>query len=256
MCTLFPNIDVLLDDASSSDPISRKDSLAFTSSDTSSHLPSRSDTIQIDIVQDSTPGCGGKIWEAAGILCRYVLLKASCDPGCFEGKRVLELGAGTGIVGICLAKAVGFQQSSSVDEDDQENRCVMGANRVEIVKSSVKSEECNRGLKQLVLTDLGILCPLMEKNVEANDMKKELHRNFIQVQALPWGVKPCPVRNHDVVLISDCVYLEACFEPLIDTLKDLVTHDTICWMSYKRRRRAEKRFFAMLRKHFNVEQVQ
>ena len=45
-------------------------------------------------------GIGGKVWDAALTLVRYLRAERST---LLEGRRVLELGAGTGIVGMCCA---------------------------------------------------------------------------------------------------------------------------------------------------------
>eukprot|EP00741_Cyanophora_paradoxa_P014597 tig00020812_g14077.t1 len=48
-------------------------------------------------------GPGGRLWEGAVRLARYVEELARARPGCLIGKHVLELGAGTGLCGIAAA---------------------------------------------------------------------------------------------------------------------------------------------------------
>ena len=43
-------------------------------------------------------GTGGRVWPAAGALCRYLAAE-----DCARGKRVVELGCGTGAVGCYVA---------------------------------------------------------------------------------------------------------------------------------------------------------
>ena len=55
----------------------------------------------IDICEDSSGGCGGKAWEAADVLLAHLDWKG---PDWLKSKkRIIELGAGTGIVGIGVA---------------------------------------------------------------------------------------------------------------------------------------------------------
>lgn len=59
----------------------------------------------IELAQDLSGGCGGKIWEAAGVMVDYMLWKQNQTQGLFlQGKKVLELGSGTGLVGLAVAK--------------------------------------------------------------------------------------------------------------------------------------------------------
>lgn len=61
----------------------------------------------------------------------------------------------------------------------------------------------------------------------------------------------------DVVLAADCVYLEAAFPLLEKTLLDLtdVKNPPVILMSYKKRRKADARFFKAMRKHFKFHEV-
>lgn len=61
--------------------------------------------------------------------------------------------------------------------------------------------------------------------------------------------------NVDVILASDCVYLEIAFIPLIETLLALSTKDTLIYLAYKKRRKADKRFFQLAKKKFEFTEV-
>ncbi|KAF5370036.1 hypothetical protein D9758_001342 [Tetrapyrgos nigripes] len=56
--------------------------------------------ISVTLLVDATPGCGGIVWPAGQILSNY-LVRKGCDH--LEGKNVLELGSGTGLVGLVAA---------------------------------------------------------------------------------------------------------------------------------------------------------
>ncbi|KAL3894515.1 MAG: hypothetical protein SGCHY_005229 [Lobulomycetales sp.] len=137
--------------------------------------------------------------------------------------KVLELGSGTGIVGIWLQK---FLEKLNPDP----------------------------WVVDITVTDLEIFVPLMKENAALNGIV----RDSFHVAALPWGT---PYRNDarlaspTLVLLSDCVYNEALFDPLIQTLREVVTGDAICWMSYKKRWKREKRFFIALKKYFFVRVI-
>ncbi|KAI8841378.1 putative methyltransferase-domain-containing protein [Chytridium lagenaria] len=93
-----------------------------------------------------------------------------------------------------------------------------------------------------------------EVNVEMNLTAEEQKR--VKVEKLKWG-EPIPASclPCDLILAADCVYLESAFDPLIETLLALSTPSTVILIVSKRRRKADKRFFVKLRKHFKVEEV-
>jgi len=77
--------------------------------------------------------CGGHLWRCATILLKYFENEKLFPKRFFEGKRILEVGAGTGLVGIALSK--------------------IGA--------------------IVTLTDLQFLLPLMNENIHLNNLSPE-----------------------------------------------------------------------------------
>lgn len=62
-------------------------------------------TEPILLSQDLSGGCGGKIWECANILIEYLIWKKKeQDQDLFKDKTIVEIGAGTGLVGLTVAK--------------------------------------------------------------------------------------------------------------------------------------------------------
>jgi hypothetical protein len=61
-------------------------------------------TAPILLSQDLSGGCGGKIWECANVLIEYLVWKRSQESTLFRDKTLVELGAGTGLVGLAIAK--------------------------------------------------------------------------------------------------------------------------------------------------------
>ncbi|SCV00886.1 LAME_0G12640g1_1 [Lachancea meyersii CBS 8951] len=176
-------------------------------------------------------GCGGKVWAAGELLCEYLIDKSDSDgflslssqtlkaKGLYT--NILELGSGTGLVGICagfLARSRNIQARIST-------------------------------------TDIDNLIELMSTNTKLNGLEK-----FVFPETLMWGEPLNPKfeadasNNIDLVLAADCVYLEAAFLLLEKTLLDLTEgeHPPTVLMSYTKRRKADKVFFRHIRKHFEV----
>ncbi|GMK54392.1 hypothetical protein CspeluHIS016_0109780 [Cutaneotrichosporon spelunceum] len=163
---------------------------------------------------DAGPGCGGIAWPAGEVLTAYLAHRHARAPHHLHGKRVLELGSGTGLVGIAAAM---LEPSAEV-----------------------------------WVTDQAVLLDLMRANAVLNEV------NNVHVAELNWGEEIAGVPTEvDVVLAADCVYFEPAFPLLVRTLCDLAPvgkelEMLFCW---KKRRKADKRFFAMLKKHFDSEPV-
>jgi predicted nicotinamide N-methyase len=163
---------------------------------------------------DASPGCGGIVWPAGEVLSRYLIRR-----GRFNGKVILELGSGTGLVGLVAG--------------------LLGA--------------------QVYITDQSPLLDIMQKNVVINGLEDR-----VSVLELNWG-DPLPAvlpARIDMILAADCVYFEPAFPLLVQTLCDLcecrdseTTNPPEILFCYKKRRKADKRFFSLLKKHFDYPHV-
>ncbi|KAF7301547.1 Protein-lysine N-methyltransferase EFM6 [Mycena indigotica] len=132
-----------------------------------------------------------------------------------NGKTVIDLGSGTGLCGLLAAK--------------------LGATAF--------------------VTDQAPLLSVMQDNVELNQMSSSC-----LVAELNWGEPiPAKIPRADVILAADCVYFEPAFPLLVDTLCDLVDNDASnpqeILFCYKKRRKADKRFFTLLKKRFRWTEV-
>jgi len=129
-----------------------------------------------------------------------------------QGNNILELGSGTGLVGLVAG--------------------MLGAH--------------------VWITDQAPLLAIMSRNVEMNNLS---HRVF--VTELNWGEPlPSDLPRFDIVLAADCVYFEPAFPLLVQTLDELAARgDPEILFCYKKRRKADKRFFTMLKKKFNWTEV-
>jgi hypothetical protein len=57
--------------------------------------------INVKLLVDAGPGCGGIAWPAGEVLSQYLVHRG---PEFMQGRRVLELGSGTGLVGLVAAQ--------------------------------------------------------------------------------------------------------------------------------------------------------
>ncbi|KAH9950082.1 putative methyltransferase-domain-containing protein [Amylocystis lapponica] len=163
----------------------------------------------ITLAVDASPGCGGIAWPAGEVLSAYIAQHGSL----LKGKNVLELGSGTGLVGLVAG--------------------VLGA--------------------AVWITDQAPLLDIMRRNVEINNLALR-----VSVAELNWGEAiPQDIPRPDVILAADCVYFEPAFPLLVKTLADLVADDsTEVLFCYKKRRKADKRFFTLLKKEFTWTEVE
>lgn len=102
----------------------------------------------------------------------------------------------------------------------------------------------------------------MNENVKINNLPLSTGltgKDGVSVAELFWGGTNCePFKGNngiDYVIASDCIYLEAAFIPLINTLLDLSNEQTTIIISYQKRRKADKRFWNVAKKKFQIQQV-
>ncbi|KAI0052555.1 S-adenosyl-L-methionine-dependent methyltransferase [Auriscalpium vulgare] len=176
-------------------------------------VPHNRPDIALRLAVDAAPGCGGIAWPAGEVLARY--LARHRGPPSLAGARVLELGSGTGLVGLIAAR--------------------LGAH--------------------VWITDQPPLLPIMANNIRINDLAPQ-----VTAAELNWGEPlPCSIpQTFDFVLAADCVYFEPAFPLLVATLCALVPTSSPgpeVLFCYKKRRKADKRFFALLKKHFTWTDV-
>ncbi|KAJ3935601.1 MAG: putative methyltransferase-domain-containing protein [Lentinula lateritia] len=155
-----------------------------------------------------TYGIAGRVWEAAYILSIYLNPPSNLIFNtaflCEEKRksiRIIELGSGSGMVGINVALSLKLQLGD-----------------------------------RLVLTDLSEVCPLLESNLNAGCKDPNL-RDLIYVRPLAWGNSEHAnrIRSELVadqrpqcaplsrILCSDLVYFPELLAPLLRTLIDLTS---------------------------------
>lgn len=136
----------------------------------------------------------------------------------------VELGAGSGLVGLALALSLHRSKSPST----------------------------------IHLTDgVPAVLPLLTYNITLNFPSKSLS-SATQPALFPWGesIPPSIPKHPDVIVAADCVYFEPSFGPLVDTIEELIGEKTILWFCYKKRRRADREVVRNLMKRFVVDRVE
>ncbi|KAH6631189.1 putative methyltransferase-domain-containing protein [Chaetomium sp. MPI-SDFR-AT-0129] len=183
-------------------------------------------TIQVDFAgllseplqlhEDLASGCGGQLWPAGMVLAKHML---RYQRESLKSARILELGAGGGVVGLSVARG------------------------------------CTDLEHPLILSDMVEMEALMQHNISLNKLDEKA-----KARVLNWG-EPLPQEivdfKPDVILAADCVYFEPSFPLLMKTLHDLfaLTPTATVFFCYKKRRKADNKFFTAARKAFTVTEI-
>ncbi|KAK4645292.1 Protein-lysine N-methyltransferase efm6 [Podospora bellae-mahoneyi] len=166
--------------------------------------------------EDLSSGCGGQLWPAGMVLAKHML---HYHRDKLQTSRVLELGAGGGIVGLTIAKGCRIDQP-------------------------------------LYITDMIDMEPLMQHNIALNELDDRV-RGRILNWGEPLSQEIIDFKP-DTILAADCVYFEPAFPLLLQTLKDLLTlnHSAIVFFCFKKRRRADMQFLKSARRAFRVTELE
>ncbi|NWV18637.1 MT21A methyltransferase, partial [Origma solitaria] len=171
-------------------------------------------------------GVAAVVWDAAVVLCAYLEIEG-ID---LRDRSVIELGAGTGLLGIVVTLlGKGF-----------------------FVVSFKAIYNCSA---RVTITDRAAALEFLESNVQAN-LPPELRPRAV-VKELTWGkdLDNFPPGAFDFVLGADIVYLEETFPELLQTLEHLCSDQTVILLSCRIRYDRDLKFLKMLRDHFSVYEV-
>ncbi|PSR80942.1 putative methyltransferase-domain-containing protein [Coniella lustricola] len=172
-------------------------------------------TAPLKIHEDLASGCGGQTWPAGMVLARHMLRYHRHH---VQDARILEIGAGGGLVGLAVAKGCTLSQP-------------------------------------LYMTDQLEMLSLMEHNIVLNEVESRVKPLVLNWgEALPEEVvqfKP------DVILAADCVYFEPAFPLLLQTLKDLLAlcPSATVYFCFMKRRRADMHFLKNAKKAFTITEL-
>nr|XP_056717511.1 protein N-lysine methyltransferase METTL21A isoform X1 [Euleptes europaea] len=174
-------------------------------------------------------GVAAVVWDAAVVLCTY-LETGEVD---LRGRSVIELGAGTGLLGIVAALlAMKFAMTTFI--------CLtfifpLGAH--------------------VTITDREAALAFLKANVQAN-LPTDIQPRAI-VKELTWGqnLTSFSAGEYDFILGADIVYLEETFADLLQTLDHLCADHTVILLSCRLRYERDQNFLMMLKGFFSVREV-
>ncbi|KAM3585618.1 uncharacterized protein V6R79_022988 [Siganus canaliculatus] len=156
-------------------------------------------------------GVAAVVWDAAVVMCMYLELgKVE-----LKGKEVIELGAGTGLVGIVAA----------------------------LLEARV------------TITDRKPALEFLTANVKANLPADSQGSVVVSELTWGEGLERYPAGGYDVVLGADIVYLEDTFVPLLQTLEHLCSDTAVVLLACKIRYKRDTDFLSMLKQQFTVQEV-
>jgi len=173
------------------------------------------ETTSITIHQSEEPD--STLWDASVVLSRYL---CTLDSSLLAKKRVIELGAGCGLVGIIAA--------------------MQGADTV--------------------ITDMQEYIPLIQQNIDANQQYVVRNNGSAVATTLDWGnLEEIQTKFNppvDYILGSDIVYALQGFEDLVAAIKCLSSKDTQILIAYEHRwKDVEGYFLELVEKYFTVSKI-
>eukprot|EP01043_Picozoa_sp_COSAG02_P072065 COSAG02_NODE_13428_length_1396_cov_1.767155_1_plen_240_part_00 len=182
----------------------------------------RDDGPSLRIAQQFRGTTGPQVWDAGIVLLRF-LATAPIAAVLATHARVVELGSGTGVVGIAAAALGG----------------------------------------DVVMTDLPELLPLLQCNIALNAEVVASAQGSLSTTDLRWGESAVPqeLADPDLVLMSDCVFENASATLLVETLKQLCTQPGTTVLvaneqrEHPKNREAEAAFSSAAAAHFTIERV-
>jgi len=172
----------------------------------------------VEINQIECGDTGVVVWDSAIVLAKYLGLIADK----ISGKTAIELGSGTGAVGLC-ASALG---ANVIITDLEEN--------MEIMNHNIKA---NQGV---ISDDIeALILKWGDKSVIKN-LKLE--------------------RRNDFIFVADCVYYKESLVELVYTLKELSDANTEILLSYEDRDspvkiELQKMFKELMLKYFTMQEI-
>ncbi|KAG7395443.1 hypothetical protein PHYBOEH_003734 [Phytophthora boehmeriae] len=171
--------------------------------------------VHIGEVGNSGKGTGLTTWDGSVVLAKYLEHKRRED---IAGSRVVELGSGTGLVGISAA--------------------LLGA-------------------REVILTDLAYVVDNLAANVaETLRLAASVDRPVeckVSTRVLDWFNPPKDLGDIDFLLASDVVWVEELIPPLVQTFDTLIRHSSVVTrvlMSYQKRSiMSDRLLFSELERH-------
>nr|DBA14511.1 TPA: hypothetical protein GDO54_005466 [Pyxicephalus adspersus] len=193
-----------------------------------------SDGRVLEIRQLSSGDVGCVVWDAAIVLSKYLERRERTEPGLLRGRTVLELGSGTGIVGI-MAAALGAQVTVTDLEDlqdlmsaniDHNAHVISGSCQAKVLKwgeevadsflspNYILMADCiyyEESLKPLLKTvkdlagsDTCVLCCYEERTTGKNP---EIEKKFFELLKADFEYEEVPIEKHDEEYRSEDIHI-------------------------------------------------
>lgn len=194
----------------------------------------RRDAAGLEIRQLSSGDVGCVVWDAAIVLSKFLERRECVEPGLFSGRSVVELGSGTGIVGI-MAATLGADVTVTDLEDLQDlmktnieknSALITGSCQAKVLKwgedildfspspDYVLMADCiyyEESLKPLLKTlrDLAssetcILCCYEERTTGKNP---QIERKFFELLKIDFEYEEVPIAKHDEEYRSEDIHI-------------------------------------------------
>lgn len=168
---------------------------------------------------EGTYGTGATVWPAAMVLLKYL----ERNFGLISGKRVVDLGSGTGVTSLAAAL---LGASHVVCTDGEESVVQLAYDNCFRAATLTTAAESATSTRQ-------------ERNPDANNDNNNNNSNDnndnnaiwigdcpIHVQKYWWGVPPLPDNQCDVVLVADCVLPKLYpIAPLVQAIDELLSYN-------------------------------
>ena len=187
----------------------------------------RDPSLRVSLLLNPSRGIAFQLWPAAHLLCSYIDSPALAPS--LRGSTVVELGAGCGLVGMVAA--------------------ALGAH---VTLTDLPDVEAHLQLN--IAANAHLFAPLQPAPSSPIATFTSTAGGSVTTSPLSWG-EPTHLTPPDHLLLSDCIYWEHLFTPLLDTLFALTSaHTRILLSQTPRRNKVEQRFFRATRKCFEWEE--
>ncbi|XP_069339656.1 protein N-lysine methyltransferase METTL21A isoform X1 [Eulemur rufifrons] len=175
-------------------------------------------------------GVAAVVWDAAIVLSTYLEMGAVELRGC----SAVELGAGTGLVGIVAALLV----LKPLLRSPVLVRCILLLSGAHVT-----------------ITDRKVALEFLKSNVQAN-LPPHIQPKVV-VKELTWGqnLGSFSPGEFDLILGADIIYLEETFTDLLQTLEHLCSNHSVILLACRIRYERDNNFLAMLKRQFTVSKV-
>uniref|UniRef100_A0AAV1TS95 Uncharacterized protein n=1 Tax=Peronospora matthiolae TaxID=2874970 RepID=A0AAV1TS95_9STRA len=168
----------------------------------------------LDFECDWTPGIGGSIWTSGELLAAYLVLQRESYRLIFTNACVVELGSGTGYVGLTVAACF---RPAHVYLTDLETHL--------------------RGLRRNVKRNAGKVRPGVQVHVlELSWGSSEQQTSLLEMVASTnaAGSETLKAAQVDVILGTDVAYMQELYVPLLHTINRLATSRTVILLGLNR----------------------